>query len=1701
MKKTIFKKRIPALLLCAVMVAGMVPQGISAIYKAAEDVPPVSVTKNAQVEVEAPQKVSVTIPAVAEEKEEKGEVCDVATRKHLLASSSSSSPYSYKSAVIPDGSGTIKQDWNKSTKVLKLTAQPASGCTFLYWTEYVYDSESGDNVEKLLQSGDPYSATISYTVEPYVSRELIANFRKNGEYFIWNASAFSERGELTVSPKLDCYRPGKEITITVNAKSGYKVIGIEYGLAVKDVFEGSDGTEWIRISDSGTATIKMPSSDIWVRGVFYSTSPHTATITGSDPNGTITFENGKTTAQFKAGDKVKLVVTPKNDGTDKYNLSRINGITEDFSFEDYTFTMPDMDIEITGEFSKMKVYSIDFNYDNDALRIVNYSYDEKTGFITINAMPKFSNVIFLGWYDESGRLLCKDYDYSFFTASVTLTLKSVFGHYCAPYDLIGGTIENGSVSVYPERINPFASTAKSYYQTGEKVKLIGIPDEGYMLSGFYYAEVTDGNIGPTRPLNGDTITMGDNDVIVSALFVPAIDINATSNNNEWGSALGGAKYEVNRTATLTAVPNEGCEFVNWTENGAQVSTSAEYTFTATKKRDLVANFRKLVNVEAESSDEAKGTVSGAGYYQPNADVTLKATAAGDYVFVNWTKDGTEVSTSAEYKFKATEDVVLVANFRALYEYTVTVQSSNTDQGTVSGGGKVTEGGSVTIKAEPKTDYYFVKWTKNGADFATDAEYTFTPDGSVTLVAVFEHVAEYNVSVSTADASLGSVSGGGTYKTGASVTVTATPATDCVFESWTKDGNVVSSDPNYTFTVTENVTLVANFRQIETYTVSVQSSNTGYGTVSGGGSYKEGVSVTVKAEAETDCVFVNWTVDGREVSKDAEYRFTPITGVILTANFRKLENYTVTAVSSDDTKGSVTGGGTYKEGVEVTLKATAKEGYIFVEWTENGTRVSTDAEYKFTADKNRSLTANFTKKPHVIEYYPLYICGVQVTSDNKDNITGDGITGKVSYDGDATGGTLTLENATLSKMDSNEWCIYLICDSVMYEDSVDTPLTVNLIGDNKINAGNDLLAGIITNATVTILGPGKLTIEDAGNGIYAERGLTVNGATIVVTSCRSYPLWAGGGDIVFENGANLDLETSNPYAISTGKNLIIKDSRVTAVSKFYAIKCVSITIDHSYVYAKNKSDSSISCIIFNTNFTLSGGSKFVLPESAYIKEGPNPRLVDANGNNVTEFLIDCDSCTIEFYDDDGTLLQSSKIDICSMPEYKGVTPTKQADAQYTYTFKGWTPDISRVTGDATYTATYTKTTNEYTVKFVDEDGTELQSGKVAYGQTPAYTGEAPTKEATAEKTYSFAGWDKEIKAVTGDTTYTATYTSTVNEYTVEFVNDDDTVLQSGKLAYGQTPVYNGETPTKAGNAQYTHTFAGWDKTITSVTGNVTYKATYTDTTNTYTVKFVNYDGTELQIGSVAYGQTPVYNGEVPTKTADAQYTYTFKGWKPEINQVTGHATYTAEYDQTLNSYDVTFLVNGKTVTVIANYGSRIDEPEAPTKEGCDFIGWFTDEACTVPADFTQPVTEAFTLYAKFEEFFYSVEGDTTWSGDSGNDLSFSVKRNRSDENTFGLFEDIIFNGQSVGTEYYTAEQGSVKLTVKSELFETLPNGEYDLTVRFADGEVTAKITVEQKTVTPPTGDATPTVIIMACALAMISGIAIFAVNNRRRRSNG
>ena len=73
----------------------------------------------------------------------------------------------------------------------------------------------------------------------------------------------------------------------------------------------------------------------------------------------------------------------------------------------------------------------------------------------------------------------------------------------------------------------------------------------------------------------------------------------------------------------------------------------------------------------------------------------------------------------------------------------------------------------------------------------------------------------------------------------------------------------------------------------------------------------------------------------------------------------------------------------------------------------------------------------------------------------------------------------------------------------------------------------------------------------------------------------------------------------------------------------------------------------------------------------------------------------------------------------------------------YTFNGWDPEITDETiveGTKTYTAQYESQPRQYEILFVNEDGTELQKTDVEYGATPVYTGETPSKTATAQYTY-------------------------------------------------------------------------------------------------------------------------------------------------------------------------------------------------------------------------------------------------------------------------------------------------------------------------------------------------------------------------------
>ncbi len=297
-------------------------------------------------------------------------------------------------------------------------------------------------------------------------------------------------------------------------------------------------------------------------------------------------------------------------------------------------------------------------------------------------------------------------------------------------------------------------------------------------------------------------------------------------------------------------------------------------------------------------------------------------------------------------------------------------------------------------------------------------------------------------------------------------------------------------------------------------------------------------------------------------------------------------------------------------------------------------------------------------------------------------------------------------------------------------------------------------------------------------------------------------------------------------------------------------------------------------------------------------------------------------TVKFLNYDGSLLKEYTVDYGETPAYDGETPVRPANAQYTYTFSDW-GDIASVTGDAEYTANYSAVVNKYTVKFMSEDGTQTYDEQVLeYGATPVYAGETPTKERTAQYTYTFKGWDSEIAAVTGDITYAARFDSTVNKYTITFKNEDGTVLEEQVLEYGTLPVYGGETPAKEPTAKYSYVHIGWDNVIAEVTEDAVYTAEFSEVINSYKIIFVNDDGTVLQDKEFEYDTTPTYDGEEPTKAATAQYTYRFTGWQPAIDTVKGEAVYTAEYTATINTYRVIFKDFDGTVLqeTVQEYGS-------------------------------------------------------------------------------------------------------------------------------------------------------------------------------------
>jgi hypothetical protein len=461
-------------------------------------------------------------------------------------------------------------------------------------------------------------------------------------------------------------------------------------------------------------------------------------------------------------------------------------------------------------------------------------------------------------------------------------------------------------------------------------------------------------------------SMASGIIYVTTTGATTYSVNLSATPAGGGVVSGGGTFAPGKSVTITATVNPGYEFVNWTEGTKVLTTNTSYTFTVSTNRTLVANFRSLpspcvVSLSANPADG--GTVSGGGTFNEGTSVSVKASTASGYEFVNWTKGSTVVSTSSGYIFTVKESTTLVANFRAVVPaYTLTLASGPVAGGTVSGGGTYSSGTEVVVKATPAKGYEFVNWTEGTKVVSTNTGYVLTLLSNRTLTANFRAVAAtYSLSLTSDPFLGGTTDGGGNYAPGTTVSIAAIPDRGYEFVNWTEGGKVVTTSVNYKFTLNGDRSLTANFREkAVNYTVGLSASPAAGGTVSGGGTFTQGSSVTVTATPASGYEFVNWTEGTTSVSTTSGYTFTLNGNRSLTANFRQQTvSYTLGVAAAPVAGGTVSGGGTFTQGSSVTVTAAPAKGYLFVNWTEGTTSVSTSSSYIFTMNGNRTLTANFT----------------------------------------------------------------------------------------------------------------------------------------------------------------------------------------------------------------------------------------------------------------------------------------------------------------------------------------------------------------------------------------------------------------------------------------------------------------------------------------------------------------------------------------------------------------------------------------------------------------------------------------------------------------------------------------------------------------------------------------------------------------------
>ena len=558
-------------------------------------------------------------------------------------------------------------------------------------------------------------------------------------------------------------------------------------------------------------------------------------------------------------------------------------------------------------------------------------------------------------------------------------------------------------------------------------------------------------------------------------------------------------------------------------------------------------------------------------------------------------------------------------------------------------------------------------------------------------------------------------------------------------------------------------------------------------------------------------------------------------------------------------------------------------------------------------------------------------------------------------------------------------------SQYFVQNIEVPLTLNAGANEQVYSGVYAMSKTFTTAINFIGDTGMFKVESGSftkdydekadrlvftvNGEAALNtlslklaGMSVNSASYVLPITNNITINIQSGNVTINQdtallaGVEVNIAEGAGLTVANGKNLYFYDSDEWNSDNFVWGPCKFKSVAYAPGKAYNRSNNDLVDAKMNVNgsvtaigaiYTTKGGANICSSNGTgkYIQQGTPGTETETYQYNAGSNAVTIPITAAKLHNADGSYTETATANAGDVINYVNGVWGGEEPAELTVTFEA--------NGSA-----------EYPVK-----------GTMAPQTVTAKTDTALNANSFTREGYSFTGWntkadgtgtpyaDKEPVSFDADTTLYAQWT--VDPVITFVANDGEGTMGTQTVKPNKANVLTANTFTRAD-----YDFAGWntkadgtgtpyaDKASITTSENVTLYAQWT--LHRYHVCWLNWNGEVLQKGDYTIEDQVSYDGDIPKRPEDDDYTYKFRGWDPSDGDAPENIHEDRDYKAQFNQFKkltVTFDANDGNGTMepvkIANgaSGRRYTLPECTfTREGYDFAGWLiTGTVSDVPND--------------------------------------------------------------------------------------------------------------------------------------------------------